>query len=142
MSAQHPIVMVVEDETILIEAISKKLELSQIQAIQCTSVQQAVDYLKSGKALPDAIWLDFYLKDMNGLEFMNIVRENKEWSKVPVIVVSNSASPDKVKHMLALGVKKYLLKAEHRMEDIISDIREFVTQGDNSKESKPIDPTR
>lgn len=125
MAGKNPLIMVVEDETILIQAICKKLELSQYRCIPCTSVQAAIEALEKGKELPDAIWLDFYLKDMNGLEFMTRVRENKRWSKIPVIVVSNSASPEKVNHMLALGVKKYLLKAEHRLEDIIDHLHEF-----------------
>lgn len=126
MPGHIPLIMVIEDETILIQAICKKLELSQYRCLPCTSVQEALDALEKSKELPDAIWLDFYLKDMNGLEFMTRVRENRRWSKIPVVVVSNSASPEKVNHMLALGVKKYLLKAEHRLEDIIDHISEFI----------------
>ena len=41
---------------------------------------------------------------------MKKMRENKKWADIPVVVVSNSASPEKVHTMLALGAKKYLLK--------------------------------
>lgn len=118
--------MVIEDEVLLLRAIAKKLELSGISVISCTSGKQALDYLENLPELPDAIWLDYYLPDMNGLDFMNKVMENKKLSAVPVMVVSNSASPQKVKNMLALGVKKYILKAEYRLEDIIKMISELV----------------
>jgi len=118
--------MVVEDETLLLQAITKKLKLSNLDVISCASGQQALDYLESLDELPDAVWLDYYLKDMNGLAFMQTVKENPKWSQIPVVVVSNSASPEKVTNMLALGAKKYILKAEYRLDEIIKMMLEMI----------------
>lgn len=118
--------MVVEDETLLLQAISKKLKNSNLDVISCASGKQAVDYLENLDELPDAIWLDYYLKDMNGLAFMLELKQNPKWEHLPVLVVSNSASPDKVHHMLALGAKKYILKADYRLDEIIEMIRGFI----------------
>ena len=128
MSKESPTIMVVEDEELLLRAITQKLKLSNFGVISCESVKQAIDYLDTLPELPDAIWLDYYLKDSNGLEFMKQIRENKKWEKIPVVVVSNSASPDKVNTMLALGVKKYLLKAEYKLSDIIETFRTFIKE--------------
>jgi len=118
--------MVVEDETLLLQAITKKLKFSNMDVLSCASGQQAVDYLNNLDELPDAIWLDYYLKDMNGLAFMQELKGNPKWMNIPVIVVSNSASPEKVHNMLALGARKYILKAEYRLDEIIGMIREFI----------------
>jgi DNA-binding NarL/FixJ family response regulator len=40
------------------------------------------------------------------------------------------SSPDKVHNMLALGAKKYILKAEYRLDEIIQMIREMVNDAD------------
>ncbi len=119
-------VMVVEDEEVLLQAISRKLSTSGLDPITCTTVGQAIDYLKSVEQLPDVIWLDYYLPDMNGIEFMHEVKKNEKWANIPVIVVSNSASDQKKNAMLALGVKKYILKAKYRLDDIIAIIKEIV----------------
>ena len=63
---------------------------------------------------------------MNGLAFMQELKKNEKWANIPVLVVSNSASPDKVHNMLALGAKKYILKAEYRLDEIIAMIRDFI----------------
>lgn len=118
--------MVIEDEELLLKAIARKLKLNGLSFILSTSGTQALKILKEVKKLPDAIWLDYYLNDMNGLEFMNSLRKNDKWFHIPTIVVSNSASNDKVKNMLALGVKKYYLKAENRLDDVITYVKEFV----------------
>lgn len=121
--------MVVEDETLLLQAITKKLKLSGMDVLSCASGQQAIDYLNSLDELPDAVWLDYYLKDMNGLAFMQELKQNPKWTDIPVLVVSNSASPDKVSNMLGLGAKKYILKAEYRLDEIIAMIRDFINDG-------------
>lgn len=120
--------MVVEDESLLLQAITKKLKLNNMDVLSCSSGQQAIDYLNSLEELPDAVWLDYYLKDMNGLAFMQHVKANPKWADIPVLVVSNSASPEKVNTMLALGAKKYILKAEYRLDQIIEMIKDFLTK--------------
>ena len=122
-------VMVIEDEALLLQAISKKLELSGMTPVSCTTGKQAIDYLNSLPELPDAIWLDYYLKDMNGLDFMHELKKNEKWASIPVIVVSNSASEDKVHSMLALGVKKYILKAQYRLDELIELVKKFINEG-------------
>lgn len=136
MSKENPTIMVVEDEVLLLQAITKKLKLSGIDVLSCASGQQALDYLNSLDELPDACWLDYYLKDMNGLAFMQELKKNPRWSDIPVLVVSNSASLDKVHNMLALGARKYILKAEYRLDEIIAMIREFISDS-GSGSSQP-----
>jgi two-component system cell cycle response regulator len=125
----NPKILVVEDEEMLLKAITKKLELGGKRVISCISGKQALDYLAGNQAdLPDAIWLDYYLKDMNGLGFMVQLKDNPAWAKIPVLVVSNSATEDKVSQMLALGAKKYILKAEARLDDLMGVVEELVAE--------------
>lgn len=133
MSTKKLSVMVIEDEPLLLRAIGKKLELTGLDVVSCTSGKQAVDYLGNLPELPDAIWLDYYLPDMNGLEFMTKVKASPKWAAIPVLVVSNSAGPNKVQSMLALGVKKYILKAEYRLEEIVDIVQELMEEKQKSK---------
>ncbi len=127
MSKTSPLILVVEDEEILLSAIKRKLEASNIRAIPCLSGKNAIEALMSATELPDAIWLDYYLKDMNGLEFMEEVKKDPRFGAIPVFVVSNSASSDKIHGMLTLGVKEYFLKAETRLDDIIQSVQQSIT---------------
>jgi CheY-like chemotaxis protein len=119
-------VMVVEDEELLLKAITKKLELAGKNVVSCLSGQQALDYLNNMPELPGAIWLDYYLKDMSGLDFMSQIKKNPNWTNIPVMVVSNSATTDKVTQMLALGAKKYILKAESTLGELVGMVDEIV----------------
>lgn len=125
-------ILVIEDENLLLQAITKKLTLSGLNPVSCVSGEQAIDYLNNLTELPDVIWLDYHLKGMDGLTFLKEIKANPLWSQIPVVVVSNSASPDKVHHMLALGANKYLLKAEFRLDQIIETVKEFIKDGEKS----------
>ena len=123
-------ILVIEDENLLLQAITKKLILNGLNPVSCTSGEQALDYLNNLSELPDVIWLDYHLKGMDGLAFLKEIKLNPKWEKIPIVVVSNSASPDKVHNMLALGANKYLLKAEYRLDQIIETVKEFVQDGE------------
>ena len=133
MNDNKPTVFVIEDEDLLLDAIVRKLKLSNISVVSCKSGKEAVGILKSLDKIPNAIWLDYYLKDMDGLEFMNAIKKDPRLADIPTIVVSNSASAEKVNSMIALGVKKYYLKAESKLDNIIEHIRDIINQSSKNK---------
>jgi len=126
MSQLKNLIMVVEDEAMLLQAIGKKLQREGFEVLLCTKAGQAIDYLKSMEDLPDVIWLDYYLTDTNGLEFMDLINQNEKWKKIPVVVVSNSASDQKVQALLKKGVKKHILKADYRLDEIAKIIKTYI----------------
>jgi CheY-like chemotaxis protein len=121
-------VMVVEDEKLLLEAITKKLQLENFFVKGFISGREALEEVKKGSDLPDLIWLDYYLGEINGREFLEMLKPILGDKWIPVMVVSNSASPQKVAEVMDLGVNKYLLKAEHRLEDLIVSAKEILGQ--------------
>ena len=126
MESKNPTVMVVEDEHLLLKAIERKLRLNNLNVIACESGTAAIENLNKKSAPPDAIWLDYYLGDTNGIEFMKKLHQNAKWTDIPVLVVSNSADPEKVSAMMALGVKDYLLKADYRLDRLVSEIQSLI----------------
>lgn len=114
------IVMVVEDEDLLLEAIDKKLKSRGYTSLPYRSAEEALTYLHEKKSLPHIIWLDYYLGPINGNDFVEELKKDDQLSPIPVIIVSNSASDEKKNAMLALGVKAYILKAQYKLDDIIT----------------------
>jgi len=74
---------------------------------------------------------------MNGLAFMQELKLNPKWENIPVVVVSNSASPEKVNNMLALGARKYILKAEYRVDEIIEMIKQLINDNEAADPTEP-----
>lgn len=117
-------ILVVEDEVPLLNVIKKKLELSGFTVVSAREVEQALEYLKTIKDI-HAIWLDHYLLgEKDGIDFVGeLKKENSSFRSIPVFVVSNTASIDKVSTYMELGVTRYYTKANYRLDEIIADIR-------------------
>lgn len=129
MREEKNLILIIEDETPLLLAIQKKLQNSGFETVTVTDGKQALDYLTNLDRLPDLIWLDYYLPTMDGLEFLSIVKRKSKLKNIPVVVVSNTAGPEKVTAMMALGAKQYFVKAEKRLDQIIQEIKSFMIKG-------------
>jgi CheY-like chemotaxis protein len=123
-------VLVVEDETPLFEAIKRKLELQGFRVVIARSVSQALGYLEDIPSI-DLIWLDHLLLGRDtGLDFVASVKSNPQWSELPIFVVSNSVSDEKVNSYLQLGATKFYTKVNYRLDQIIEDVKHVITQKD------------
>ncbi len=123
--------LVVEDEQPLLNAIKIKLGKNGFSVITSRTVNQALGYLKDIESI-DVIWLDHYLLGKeDGLDFVAKLKSgNEKWKKIPIFVVSNTAGPEKMQSYIRLGINKYYVKAEHRLDEIVNDIKIFL---DNSE---------
>lgn len=118
-------ILVVEDERPLLGAIKIKLEKSNFEVLIARTIDQAKEATQAAKNI-DAIWLDHYLLGKeNGLDFIAWCKQedNLKCKNIPVFIVSNTASSDKVSTYMSLGAKKYFVKSNHKLDEIISDIK-------------------
>jgi response regulator of citrate/malate metabolism len=103
------------------------LRKSGFEVVTARTVEQGKNYVNDlGKI--DAIWLDHYLMGQeDGLDFVAWCKvDGSKCQSVPIYVVSNTASPDKVASYMSLGVKNYYIKANYRLDEIISAIAEEI----------------
>ena len=116
-------ILVIEDEQPLLEVIKRKFELNDFAVVTARTAKQALSYLEEIKSI-DAIWLDHYLLGKeDGLDFVVKIKKKKEWKKIPIFVISNTASAQKVQSYLSLGIDKYYVKADYRLDEIVNDIK-------------------
>ena len=141
-------ILVIEDERALLNAVNTKLEKGGFGVIAARSVDQvfnaglekkdfdvvttntvmqALEYLEDLKNI-DAIWLDHNLLGKeNGLDFVKKLKANGgQWRKIPIFVVSNTESSRIIQSYINLGISKYYVKSNHRLDEIITDIHSFL----------------
>jgi len=116
-------VLVVEDDQALQDAIVLKLKSEGIVPLPAKSCVEAIKILTTERVV-DAVWLDHYLfGECDGLAVIKRVKEDKKWHDVPVFVVSNTITPEKVQPYFDLGAEKYYVKSDYRLEEIVADIK-------------------
>jgi DNA-binding response OmpR family regulator len=137
-------ILVIEDERPLLEVVNVRLEkkgfgvvtarsVDQVfnaglekkgfDVVTTDSIKQALRYLEDLEKI-DAIWLDHSLSGKeDGLDFVKKLRANRgRWKKIPIFVVSNNENSKTIQSYLDLGVSKYYVKSNHRLDEIIKDI--------------------
>ena len=126
-SKNNKTILVIEDERPLVQAIQTKLEANGYTVVTARTVDQGMDYLENIEKI-DAIWLDHYLPgDKTGLDFVaHLKKPESRWKSLPIFLVSNTASSGNVRSYMRLGVSKYCVKADNRLDQIITDLTEFL----------------
>lgn len=127
MAKNTKTILVVEDEMPLVRAIRAKLEQAGFEVVTARTVKQAISSLMDIDHI-DVVWLDHYLLGKeDGLDFIVKIKDKSMKHKdVPVFVISNTASAEKIKSYLRLGAVKYYVKAEKRLDGIIADIKSYL----------------
>ncbi len=102
---QGPVVLVVDDEVAIRRFLRISLEASGYCVLEATTGQDGLG--QTARCRPDVVILDLGLPDMTGL---TVLKRLREWSRVPVIVLTvQNADADKIA-LLDAGADDYLTK--------------------------------
>lgn len=119
-----PIILVIEDEEALQDAIKLKMKVTGYTIVSAMTAESGLKVLED--LTPDLIWLDLLLPGMGGFQFLQRIRAEERWKKLPVIVCSVSASPEKIQQAFQLNVVDYIVKSQYRLEDIVKKVVDLV----------------
>ena len=100
-------ILVVEDDPDLLEAVSGALESEGYGVGRARHGLEALGQLRAGKR-PCLILLDLMMPIMNGWQFRYEQRQDSELSRIPVVVVS--AKSDSPQHAAWLEADGYIQK--------------------------------
>lgn len=103
--SMNPLILIVEDEEAISNFISAILTSNHYDVIKTGKGSEAVSMAASHS--PDLILLDLGLPDIDGIEVLKRIRE---WSSLPVIVVSARGYEREKVEALDLGADDYVTK--------------------------------
>jgi len=110
-------ILIVDDEPQLLRALRINLNARQYDVITAADGATALDAARAGH--PDLMILDLGLPDLDGVE---VIRSLREWTDVPIVVLSGRAgSRDKIEALDA-GADDYVTKPFH-LEELLARVR-------------------
>jgi two-component system KDP operon response regulator KdpE len=101
----RPRVLVVDDEQQILRALRVILREAGFEALPASRGEEALDV--AALQPPDAAIIDLLLPDMDGVE---LCRQLREWTKMPLIVLSAVGDEDAKVRALAAGADDYVTK--------------------------------
>ena len=105
MNADHPVILVIEDDAPLRRYLRATLQAYRYGVQEAATGAEGRDLL--ARTDPDVVLLDLGLPDVDGLD---LAREFRGWSHVPIIVVSARGKEEDKIGALDLGADDYLTK--------------------------------
>ena len=101
-------IFVVDDSQTFLMYVGLLLKRMNYRIIPACNGMECLKLLKLTE--PDAILLDFHMLPLNGLKILQHIKDDRQTSTIPIVMVSNDASPESVKKCMDLGAYDYLTK--------------------------------
>ncbi|ANA83041.1 HAMP domain-containing protein [Paenibacillus glucanolyticus] len=115
---EHKTVLIVDDDIRNVYGLTNALEKLQMTVHTAQNGYECLEVLNKQSSI-NAVLLDLVMPEMDGIETMKRIRENSEWSNLPIIVMSSNAMRDK-DQFLADGANGYIHKPVHIHEVIVA----------------------
>ena len=116
-------ILIVDDEPSIIVPLQFLMEQNGYEVMVAFSGEEAMETI--AQTPPDLILLDIMLPVIDGFEVCQRVRENLDWHKIPIIMITAMGSEVNVAKGLALGANAYITKPFSNA-DVIRLVKDFL----------------
>jgi CheY-like chemotaxis protein len=110
-------ILLVEDDQLDAMDIKRSLDKLNVlyKLVVAKNGEEAIDMMKGNhevtlENLPDIILIDINMPRMNGLEFLQVIRDTPEWKKIKCFMITTSDEKVDKEAAKKLGVSGYILK--------------------------------
>ncbi|MDD6194657.1 MAG: response regulator transcription factor [Lachnospiraceae bacterium] len=110
-------VLVVEDDSPVRNLITTTLKTHDYLFVTASSGEEAI--MQASTCNPDVVFLDLGLPDMDGIE---VIKRIREWSNMPIIVISARSDDEDKIEALDMGADDYLTKP-FSVEELLARLR-------------------
>ncbi|MEL6332888.1 MAG: response regulator, partial [Cyanobacteria bacterium J06626_26] len=119
-----PTILVVEDDVNAREIMGRFLQRQDWTVELASNGREALQYLDEN--LPHLIVLDLMMPEMDGFEFIQVLRQNSNWQDIPVIVLTAKALTVSDQQQLE-GVARVYQKADLNRQELLDELQAVVS---------------
>ncbi len=117
-------VLVVEDDATTRELIRQTLEADRWAVTEAGNGRIALERVAAGP--PDVIVLDLMMPEMDGFEFLEVLRGHDRWRGIPVLVITAMDLTEEDRRRLNGGVERILQKGLYSREELLREVRNLL----------------
>ena len=125
--------LVVEDDPVMRDMLRRRLEKEDWTIIEAENGRVALERMTERQ--PELILLDLMMPEMDGFQFLDEIRQRKDWHAIPVIVITAKELSAEDRQRLNGSVEKILQKGAYSREELIREVRDLVTASITAKRS-------
>lgn len=115
-----------EDDRELFEIALEKIEIP-VNFLSAGDGMKALQLLKESNELPDYIFLDLNMPQMDGRECLTALKKDRQLSNIPVIIFSTSNDPRDKEDTQKLGAVDFITKP-FKTSELTQILNHFITK--------------
>jgi CheY-like chemotaxis protein len=119
-------VLVVEDSSVAREVVMKILQREGYTVVGAANGLEALARLHS--ATPDLVLLDVMMPEMDGMTLLEELRDEPQYKKLPVILLTALSDEGRMSRARELGVCEYLVKTRFSYDELIDHVGRHVVR--------------
>jgi CheY-like chemotaxis protein len=120
-------ILIVEDDTIITKLYKRLFESENFEVVTALNGLEALDVATETK--PQIILLDIMMPEMDGMQFIDEMKEKEDIKDIPIVVLTNLATGEDAKKALEKGVKKYIIKSDQEPREVVSVVQDVLGNG-------------
>lgn len=125
-------VLLIEDDSGIRKVLRSALELERYRVIEADSGARGIVELKSHR--PDIVIVDLGLPDCEGVD---VIRRARDWSKVPIVVLSARTQEEQIVSALEAGADDYVTKP-FGVRELLARLRVALRHGLRTPDSEQV----
>jgi DNA-binding response OmpR family regulator len=127
-SKRKKIVLIVEDEKSLREAIANILRLNDFAFFEAKNGKEGVALALSKH--PDIILLDLVMPEMDGMTALRKIREDRWGAHAAVIILTNVTATNEhlIDDVITQKPMNYLIKSDWKLHDVVEKIESVLAE--------------
>ncbi len=122
-------ILLLEDD--LVDVMTIKRAMKQLNFENPMSVvangEEGLAFLKNAKELPGLIILDINMPKMNGIEFLQLMKQDEKFRTIPVVILTTSLEQQDKWNSFQLGISGYMVKPVDydRFKDMMDSLKKY-----------------
>jgi len=123
MSKPKPKILVVEDDSLLLDLYRIKLAEDGYEVFTASNGQEGFDQAK--EHLPKLILLDILMPGVDGYEALRKLKVNQKTKKISVVIFSNLSQKEELEKGLKLGADDFVIKTSLTPTELSEKVRRY-----------------
>ena len=117
-------ILVVEDESFLLDLYQIKLEQSGFEVIKAGNGKEGMSLVRLEQT--NLIFIDIFMPQADGYEMLANIKSDPKTKNIPVIIFSNLSQKEEIEKGLQLGASDFIIKTSVTPSQLEARVKEFL----------------
>ncbi len=120
-------IFIVEDDVNILYSLQAKFRVKGVKIETSRGIASSEEVLEKIKKFnPNFIILDLILPNIDGFDFIKIIKETQEVSQIPIFIFTNLGDQDSKNKVSNLGANYFFVKRDFNIDEFVEKVNKII----------------